>query len=143
MVLGAAGLIRGAVPQSLAAGGGAAPTQPIVVSNAYVTPPFPPSRNAAAYFTVTNTTGRPDRLESVVSGASPEAVLHVTVNGSMQVPADGVVIPANGRLVLSVGHGHVMIENVFGTLRVGDNVNLTLTFQNAGDVEVNAPVRRP
>jgi copper(I)-binding protein len=58
----------------------------------------------------------------------------------MTVPADGVVIPAHGRLVLSVGQGHVMIENVFGTLKPGDNVNLSLTFENAGTIDVNAPV---
>jgi copper(I)-binding protein len=52
------------------------------------------------------------------------------------------VIPAHGRLVLSVGHGHVMIENVFGTLKPGDNVNMTLTFEKAGTININAPVRR-
>jgi copper(I)-binding protein len=138
-VLGAAGLVRGAVPQSVASG--AAPSEPIVVSGAYVLPPVAPSKTAAAYFTVTNETSRADRLLSVVTGASDTAVLHVTVNGAMKSVTGGVVIPAHGKLVLSVGHGHVMIENVFGTLNPGDNVNMTLTFQNAGSLEVNAPVR--
>lgn len=138
--LGAAGLVRGAVPQSLASG--APPAEPIVITGAYVSPPLPPSRTAAAYFTVTNTTGSPDKLLSVVTGAGASAVLHVTVNGAMKRATGGVVIPAHGKLVLSVGHGHVMIENVFGTLRPGDNVNMTLTFQQAGTIDVNAPVRK-
>jgi copper(I)-binding protein len=33
-----------------------------------------------------------------------------------------------------------MIENVFGTLKPGDNVNLSLTFEKAGTIDVNAPV---
>lgn len=137
--VGAAGLIRAAVPQS--ASSGAAPSQPIIVSGAYVRAPLPPTKSAAAYFTVTNTTGVADRLTTVISGAGSSAVLHVTVNGLMQVaPGDGVLIPGHGKLVLRAGAGHVMIEGLFGTLKPGDNVNLTLTFDNAGPIEVNAPV---
>lgn len=138
--LGLAGLVRGAVPESLASGAPA--PDPIIVTNAYVLPPLPPSRTAAAYFTVTNTTSSPDKLVSVITGAGVSAVLHVTVNGAMKPVPDGVVIPAHGKLVLSVGHGHVMIENVFGTLRPGDNVNMTLTFEKAGTIDINAPVRK-
>jgi hypothetical protein len=138
-VLGAAGLIRGAVPQSSAAPQAA--TDPIVVTNAYVRAPVPPTTNAAAYFTVYNTTGSPDRLTDVQSGAGATTVLHATnANGSMSAAANGVVIPAHGSLVLSTGNGHVMIEHVFGTLAVGETVNLELDFANAGSIDVVAPV---
>ena len=51
--LGVAGLIRGAVAQSPASSGSpASDAGPIVVTNAYVRAPVPPSRTAAAYFTV-------------------------------------------------------------------------------------------
>lgn len=136
--LGVAGFVRGEMP--VTASSGAAPTQPIVISQARVVPPLPPSRTAAAYFTVTNTTGKADRLLSVITGAGEESVLHVYVKGVMTSPPDGVVVPAHGRLVLRTGQGHVMIENVFGTLKPGDNVNLSLTFQNAGTIDVDAPV---
>jgi copper(I)-binding protein len=136
--LGVAGFVRGEMP--VATSSGAPPAQPIVITDARVLPPLPPTHVAAAYFTITNTTSSPDRLLSVVSGAGETTVLHVTVNGAMRVPSDGVVIPAHGRLVLSVGQGHVMIENVFGTLKPGDNVNLSLTFEKAGTIDVNAPV---
>lgn len=46
------------MPWPAAAAGVAA----IVVSDAYVRPPVPPTDAAAAYFTVRNTTGEPDRL---------------------------------------------------------------------------------
>jgi periplasmic copper chaperone A len=144
-VLGAAGLVRAAVPQSPAGGGssiGASTAGPIAITGAYVQAPVPPSTTAAAYFTVYNTTAKADRLLSVVTGAGPTAVLHAeTASGAMAaVGADGVVIPAHGTLKLSVGKGHVMIEHVYGTLKAGQSVNISASFQNAGTVNVVAPV---
>ena len=139
-VVGTAGLVRGAQP--LSAGGGSATSQspPIVVTGAYVREPAPPTDAAAAYFTAYNTTDRADRLLSVISGAGRTATLHTIVGGQMVPTPDGVVIPAHGQLVLSVGNGHVMIEQLFGPLKPGQTVNLLLTFANAGPVEVTAPV---
>jgi periplasmic copper chaperone A len=138
--VGAAGLIRGAMPQAIATGGAASASAPIVVSNAYVREPAPPTDAAAAYFTVFNTTAKPDRLLAVTSGAGATSVLHVTVHGVMRAVTNGVVIPAHGSLVLSTGKGHVMIEQLFGKLLPGQNVNLELTFANAGPIDVTARV---
>lgn len=140
VAVGTAGLIRGAVPAAVATGGSSTPAPPIVVSNAYVRQPAPPTDAAAAYFTVYNTTARNDTLTSVASGAGASAVLHTIVNGQMTAAVGGVVIPAHGDLVLSAGNGHVMIEQLFGTLLPGQSVNLELVFANAGPIDVSAPV---
>ncbi|MDT4933978.1 MAG: periplasmic copper chaperone, partial [Pseudonocardiales bacterium] len=113
---------------------------PIVVTNAYVRPPVPPTDVAAAYFTVYNTTDREDRLIAVATGAGATSVLHTA---GMTAAANGAVIPAHGSLVLSTGHGHVMIEQLFGKLRPGQTVNLDLTFENAGSIPVTAQVIAP
>ena len=138
--VGAAGLIRGAVPQTVASGGAANASAPIVVSGAYVRPPVPPTQVAAAYFTAYNTTSRDDQLLSVSTGAGATAVLHTLVNGVMTAVAGAVTIPAHSSLVLSTGTGHVMIGQLFGTLSPGQTVNLELSFANAGVVTVAAPV---
>jgi hypothetical protein len=141
--LGAAGLIRGAVPQSLASSSSNAPSTagPIVVTNAYVRPPVPPTTTAAAYFTVYNTTSRPDRLLDVLTGAGATAVLHTTDSrGDMVADPNGAVIPAHGTLVLSTGKGHVMIGQLFGTLKPGQTVDLALDFQRAGTINAIAKV---
>lgn len=138
-LVGLAGLIRGAVPQTPAppqAGG--AVTEPIVVSGAYVREPASPDV-AAAYFTVYNTTGTDDTLTSVSSGAGEVAVLHSDANGSM-TPARGLRIPAHSSVTLSPGKGHVMIERLFGPLKPGQTVNLELEFARAGTVIVTAAV---
>jgi copper(I)-binding protein len=137
--IGTAGMIRGSVSQSIPTSGSTG-ADPIVVSGAYVRPPAPPTQLAAAYFTVYNTTGVDDRLTSVATGAGATATLHTLVNGVMTAISGGITIPAHGRLVLSTGTGHVMISNLFGPLRPGQSVNLDLTFQNAGQITVTAPV---
>jgi copper(I)-binding protein len=138
--VGIAGLVRGSIPQSLAGPSGGTGAAPIVVVGAYVRPPAPPTPYAAAYFTVYNTTGQDDRLISIATGAGATAVLHKVVGGVMTEISGGLVIPAHGSVVLSTGTGHVMIGGLFGPLRPGQTVNLDLTFQNAGQITVTAPV---
>jgi copper(I)-binding protein len=135
--LGTIGLVRGAQPVSTAAAPSSSAGPPIVVSGAYVRAPAPPTNSVAAYFTVSNSTDKPDKLIAVDSGAGETTVLHTA---GMTVNKGGAVIPAHGKLVLSTGKGHVMIEKLFGTLKPGQNVNLALTFQNAGEITVSAPV---
>lgn len=140
IVFGTAAFIRGAVPQSAGSSVGSTGAEPIVVANAFVRPPVPPTPEAAAYFTIFNTTAVPDELESVTTGAGGEAVLHTYVGGVMTAISGGLEIPAHGSVVLSVGHTHVMISDLFGPLKAGQTVNIDLVFANAGPVEVEAPV---
>lgn len=136
VVLGAAGLVRGNLPQHAAVA--AAPGQ-LTVSDAYVVAPVPPTKLAAAYFTITNTTGRPDRLLAVQTGAGSTAVLHLFQGGTMVVQSHPTV-PAHGRVVLRPGRGHLMIGGLFDTLTPGQDVSMTLSFERAGTVGVTAPV---
>jgi copper(I)-binding protein len=138
-VVGLAGLIRGAVPQAAAGGGGTAssPTaDPIVVTNAYVREPASP-HVAAAYLTMSNTTDTDDTLVGVASGAGRSAVLH---DRSMARMAGGLRIPAHSSVTLSPGDGHVMIENLLGPVKPGQTVNLQLTFAHNISLVVQAPV---
>jgi copper(I)-binding protein len=139
--LGAAGLVRAAIAQPSVARAEASGAGPIVVTNACVRQPVPPSHTAAAYFTVYNTTDRADRLLSVETGAGAAAVLHTTRhNGSMTGAAGGTLVGAHSRLVLAPGRGHAMIQHVYGTLSPGQHVNLELDFQAAGPIDVVARV---
>jgi copper(I)-binding protein len=125
-------LVRAAEPERSEA----APA-PIVVSNAWVRPPAPPNHSAAAYFTVQNTSSHSDRLESVTADVGSSAVLHTA---QMSLNKAGVLIPARGRLVLSTGHGHVMIQRIRTQLRPGTTVDLQLRFAHAGVVTATARV---
>lgn len=139
IVLGAAGLIRAAVPQSSAVPVASGPGQ-VTVADAYVRAPLPPGKVAAAYFTVYNTTSRPDRVVGVLTGAGEAAVLHDEVNGRMVALANGAAVPAHGKLVLRAGGKHVMIEHLFDKLVAGQTVNIEVDFAHAASVDVVAPV---
>lgn len=99
----------------------------------------------AAYFTIKNS-GAEDTLVSVKSNITGMVQLHeVVTEGStskMQEKPGGFVIPANGELTLKAGGYHVMLMNLKSPLNVGDNVELELTFKNAGTVKVTAPVQQ-
>ena len=136
-IAGVAGLARGAVPQS-AAGGATNNSPPIVVTGAYIRLPASPDL-VAVYFTVYNTTAKPDTLESATSGAGAVATLHS--GPDMQVvTGGGVIVPAHGNLSFSPVARHVMIQNLYSPLEVGQSVNVELDFANAGPVVFAAPV---
>ena len=143
VIVGMAGLVRGSIPQTPASAGTAASSStgadPIVVGGAYVREPAN-GINAAAYFTVYNTTAMPDTLVSAASGAGAVAGLHTDEGGTMTALASGLQIPAHGSVTLQPGKVHVMIEKLYGPVQAGQTVNLQLTFTHAGEVLVTAPV---
>ena len=136
-LVGAAGLVRAAVPEG--ASGHSGPE--LTVSGAFMRAPVPPTTVAAAYFTVVNSGDAPDRLESVSSDAGPTAALHEDEpDGAMVMLATGVQIPAHGRVVLTTGHLHVMVENVYPQVKAGSTAHLTLHFRDSGTVRLTVPV---
>ncbi len=54
---------------------------------------------------------------------------------------DGVDVPAAGEAVLKPGSYHIMLIGLNQELAVGDKVSLTLTFEKAGQMNVEAEVR--
>lgn len=137
---GVAGLVRGSGPQAVAADAASAagPSGVMVVSGAYVREPAN-GINAAAYFTIRNTTGVPDVLTAVSSGAGEQTSLHAESSGGMR-DSTGLSIPAGGSVTLSPGRGHIMIEKLYGPLKPGQSVNFQLTFAKAGQLLLTAPV---
>lgn len=62
--------------------------------------------------------------------------------GMMQMrPVDRIEVPAGGTVALAPGGLHVMLLDVPGTLEVGSTFEVTLTFEQAGTVNVTAEVR--
>jgi copper(I)-binding protein len=90
----------------------------------------------AAFMTLKNTSSAADRLTGV-SADFAEASLHETKMEADVMTMDaitGVDIPAGQMVELRSGSYHVMFINVTKQLKVGDSVNVTLEFQNAGKI---------
>ena len=101
--------------------------------------------NAAGYFVVVNG-GDGDRLVEARSDVTDRVELHEVVrdgsSGTMQEVEGGLDVPANGELVFETGGYHVMLMEL-DELEHGQEVELTLVFEEAGEVAINAPVEIP
>jgi copper(I)-binding protein len=100
---------------------------------------------AAAYLRITSP--EPDRLLDVAvpSGVARRAELHQTaVSGgdvmTMQ-QVEAIELPAGEAVPLEPGGYHVMLLELAEPLDTGATFDLTLTFENAGEVTVVVEVR--
>jgi hypothetical protein len=56
-------------------------------------------------------------------------------------PIERLEIPAGGTVELKPGSYHIMLLELTNELKAGDKVEITLTFEEAGEVKVTAEVR--
>lgn len=137
------------------------PTQPITVSDAWAraglaaagsmgapgmsgAPAMPgASGNSGVFMTIRNT-GSADRLVKAMSDVASATEVHSTTmaNGVMEMrPVEAVEIPAAGVATLQPGGFHVMLIGLKRDLKVGDSVKITLVFEKAGPLVIDATVR--
>jgi len=102
-----------------------------------------PGSVAAVYFTLANVGAEDERLLAVRAPAEA-CELHETIlsgnEAEMQARPEGFVVPAGGELELAPGGKHVMLLGLDGPLAVGDALELTLVFEQAGEQLVVLPV---
>lgn len=158
VVVGAAGLVRGLVEPAAAEPTVAIPASavragPIAVYGAWIREPAT-AATAAAYLTITNTGAGSDTLIGVTTGASQSASMHdigkpVAVKPKTAEEAMGaetmvedasVPIRPGQTITLKPTAGHIMLEQLIGTLAPGQSVNILLQFERAGTIVVDAPV---
>lgn len=97
-------------------------------------------RPGAVFLSIDNK-GSTDKLLAASSTLSQRVELHThtTDNGVMRMRAVEVIkIPANSMTELKSGGYHIMMFDVKTMPEKGSTVPLTLTFENAGDVQIGA-----
>jgi copper(I)-binding protein len=114
------------------------------VSGAWVRPPMGADRPAAAYMTITGGS-EADALLGASSPVSTDVQIHETTNsadGMGMQEVERIEIAAGATVMLEPGGYHIMLmmPDPEG-LTVGGTVEMTLTFENAGDLVVSAEVR--
>ncbi len=120
--------------------GAAKPT----ISDAWMRPPMGADRPAAAYMTIVGG----DAADALLAAASPVSMdvqVHETTetaDGMGMQEVDRIEIPAGATVTLEPGGYHIMfmmpdMEQVV----VGESVEITLTFEEAGEIVVQAEVR--
>lgn len=99
--------------------------------------------NGAVYMIITNT-GPADAVTSATSDVARVVELHETRSeGGVMVmrPLERFPLPAGGKLELRPGSYHVMLMGLTRHLHAGDTVKVTLSFDKAPPVTVEAAVR--
>lgn len=97
------------------------------------------AKNGAVYMTLVNDTDLQDRLLGVATDGAKKAGLHHSSmeEGVMKMrPLEAIEIAPQARVVLKPGGLHIMLMGLTAPLKQGDSLPLTLTFEEAGELEV-------
>ena len=103
------------------------------------------AKAGAAFMRITNGGERAERLLGARSDAAKMVEIHThkeDANGVMQMihVEEGFEIPAGASLLLKRGGDHVMLMGLTGPLTDGGEVEITLEFEQAGEMTVIVPV---
>jgi copper(I)-binding protein len=117
----------------------------IEVNDAYARSASDMAATGAAFMVINNNGGPADRLIGVSSDVADKVELHThreDANGVMRMihVEEGFELPADGEIVMARGGHHVMFMGLKAPMKQGDMIDLTLTFEQAGDVVVQVPV---
>lgn len=97
-----------------------------------------------AFMILKNSGAAADRLVSVSTPVAGKVEIHQTTREgdvTRMRPVAGIEVPAGGTVTLAPGGLHVMMMGLTRPLAVGERVPLTLTFERAGAVQVEAQVQ--
>jgi periplasmic copper chaperone A len=118
----------------------------IHVTDAWARPTIGQGRVAAAYMTITNAGEGDDALVGVTSPKAEKVEMHQTKMGDdgvmrMRPVEHGIPVPAGGKVEFAPGGYHLMVMGLGEPLNEGSDLPLTLTFTEAGSVDLVVPVR--
>lgn len=114
------------------------------IDGPYVREVPPGAPTTAAFMTLQNSGDSPVRLISATNSITEHTELHnhVNMDGVMQMrQIDSIEVPANGDIRLAPGGLHLMMIGLQSPISNGDNVSLSLTFDNGETLEFSAPVQ--
>jgi copper(I)-binding protein len=99
---------------------------------------------AAGYLSIVNNTDVDDTLVSVTSPRAPSVEVHeMAMEGAVMRMrrVERLAAPAHQTVALAPGGYHLMFMDIAAPFVAGESVPVTLTFENAGAIEVELPVR--
>ena len=116
----------------------------VMVIDAYARVASKVAKSGAAFLIIHNRSDQDDRLIAASSDVAKRVELHTHLeeNGVMKMTKleDGMIIPAGAMHALKRGSDHVMFMGLTRSLEHGDMIELTLSFEHAGDVTMKVPV---
>ena len=112
----------------------------IMIKDAFAVTSTPKSKSGAIFMIVHNHSKNIDRLLSAKTAVSKRTELHSSEMEDdvmkMVHVEEGFEVPSHGHLTLESGGKHIMLMGLLGTLEKDSYFNLTLEFENTGEIEV-------
>jgi copper(I)-binding protein len=115
---------------------------PLSISEAFTRSTVAGQKNAGGFLTIQNE-GNVDKLLSAKSNVSTSVEIHeMKMDGNvMQMrQVNSLDIPSKGKVELKPGGYHLMFIDIKSPLKVGESVDVQLTFEKAGKVNVKLPI---
>lgn len=115
------------------------------VADPYARAVPPGQPNSAVFLTLTNRSTEARALVAATSPAAEVAELHTHVHedGMMRMRrVERIEVPAGESVSLQPGGLHLMLIGLKSDLEPGDQVDLTLSFDDGSQAKVLAPVRK-
>lgn len=114
------------------------------IGHPWARPTVGPQPTGGAYLSIENRGKNPDALVRVTSPVAREVQVHtMQMEGNVMRmrEADKLTVPAGGKVEMKPGDGyHLMLMGLKQPLKAGERIPLTLTFEKAGQVQVEAVV---
>lgn len=119
--------------------------QDFMIMDPYARVSGPTAKAGAAFISLHNMTGQDDRLIAARTDVAKRVELHThmeTDDGIMQMREieGGIPVAAGEVVMMQRGGKHVMMMGLTGPLEQGTEIDMTLVFEKAGEVQVTVPV---
>lgn len=103
--------------------------------------------NSAIYFKINNPGPAVDALIEAQTEVAAQTELHKSEMDNQGVmsmhPQHQIEIPPDSQVEFAPGGYHVMLVDLQQDLKVGETVELTLRFNNFGEITLDVPVKQP
>ena len=116
----------------------------IEIEGAYARASIPNMPNSAAFFVIKNNSDKDIAITSANSDIAEKNELHTHIKENKMMKMmkiEKLVVPAKSSLELKSGGDHVMLMGLKKELKVGDEINLELSFSDGDKKNIKVPVK--
>ena len=116
----------------------------VEIDGAYARASIPNVPNSAAFFVIKNNSDKDIAITSANSDIAEKNELHTHIKENKMMKMmkiEKLVVPAKSSLELKSGSDHIMLMGLKKELKVGDEINLELSFSDGDKKSIKVPVK--
>ena len=116
----------------------------VKIEGAYARASIPNMPNSAAFFVIKNNSDKDIAITSANSDIAEKNELHTHIKENKMMKMmkiEKLVVPAKSSLELKSGSDHIMLMGLKKELKVGDEINLELSFSDGDKKNIKVPVK--